>query len=184
VGALVRDASTKNVLFSGCKLIEALFGFPPQSQYTSKYWWKTDCVQGCAMMLRRDLLRQRQKCVSYFLDSSLFLYCEEIELGLWCKKYGIRSVIAGNAEVFHKPGTSSGGKGNPLQFYYLTRNRLLIVRRYFQSPQLLSYFLVFIPFRLFRACLYFLSGKRKIAYGILSGLSDGCKNVMGHKRAT
>ena len=182
VGSLVRDASSKNVLFSGSNLIKALFGFPTKPQYTSKYWWKTDCVQGCAMMLRRDLLRQRQKCMSYFLDSSLFLYHEEIELALWCNKRGIRSVIAGNAEVFHKPGTSSFGKGYPLQFYYLTRNLLLIGRRYFHSSKFLLYFLLFVPFRLFRVGLYFLSGKKKIAYSILSGLSDGCKNIMGPKR--
>jgi len=181
VGGLVRDASTMNVLFAGSKLIKVLFGLPTRHRNTWKYWWKSDCVQGCAMMLRRDLLQQREKCVSHFFDSSLFLYCEEIELALWCKKHSIRSVIAGNAQVFHKPGTSSNEKSNALQFYYLTRNRLVISRRYFQSSKFLLYLLVFVPFRLFRVCMYFLSGKREIAYGILSGLVDGCKYIKGPK---
>jgi len=186
VGAVIKDANTKNVLFAKSFYPHMFFYSEPQRSVPKKKWWLTHRVNGSAMLLHKDLLTERHKELGYFLDASLFLYCEEIELAMWCLQKRIKSIIARKAIVYHKVGTSSGGRARPIQFYYLTRNRVLLARRYLRGP-LKVWFFVFYPiWRIIRAGIYGAKGQTEIAKAILQGLLDGYKGRAGAKddRAT
>ena len=182
IGGIIKDASGKKILASGESLLKACLSFGLKQPKAHKCaWWQTDCVNGSAMMLSRELLIQRKSQLGYYLIPDLFLYCEEIEIGFWCKTQGLKSIIAGNAEIFHEVGTSSDWTNTPFPFYYLTRNRLNVARQYLKGAKLCLYYFSFIPLRFMRASYYFLSGKKDIAHAILLGLLDGLKNVTGPK---
>ncbi|MCL0030152.1 glycosyltransferase family 2 protein [Thermodesulfovibrionales bacterium] len=179
VGALVKDSPGGKVLFAKSSYPAMLFYSEPQQFIPDKEWWASDRVDGSAMFLCRELLLERWQSLGYFLDDSLFLYSEEIELALWCRRAGKRSVIAREAVVYHKVGASSGGKGTPLQFYYLTRNRVLLARRYLRGSLWFFFFATYPIWRIIRAGVYGARGKRKVALAILQGLFDGCKGKTG-----
>lgn len=60
-----------------------VFYSEPEGHVPDKEWWSSDQFNGAAMLLRNELLPERERSLAYFLDESLFLRCEEVELGLW-----------------------------------------------------------------------------------------------------
>ncbi|MEM2293767.1 MAG: glycosyltransferase family 2 protein [Candidatus Bathyarchaeia archaeon] len=182
VGALVKDSTGRKVLFARSAFPNMLLFSEHQQRALSQKWWLSDRVDGSAVLLCRDLLLERKQCCGYFLDESLFLYCEEIELALWCRKNSKRTVITGEAIVYHKLSKSTGGKGKPIQFYYLTRNRLLVGCRYLRGISKLLFVIVYTWLRVIRAIMYVGRGKVEIAYAIFQGLVDGLKGEKGQKR--
>lgn len=94
-------------------------------------------AHGCAMMLRREVIEKVG-----LMPEEFFLYYEEMD---WCEKirkagYTIWYEPAG--AVLHKESISTG-KDSPLKTEYLTRNRILFMRRNF-GPFKLAMFLVFL----------------------------------------
>ncbi|MEM2567901.1 MAG: glycosyltransferase family 2 protein [Candidatus Bathyarchaeia archaeon] len=178
VGALVRDFNGKHLLFVQSFYPAMLFLSERQSRMPHNRWWPTHQVNGSAMLLSRELLLERWRTFGYFLDPSLFLYCEELELALWCRRTGHKCVMAGEAVVYHKLGASSRG-ARQQQFYYLTRNRVLLARRYLAFPLKLLFMVIYPFWRIFRAAMYAVRGRREIARAIILGLLDGYQGRTG-----
>ncbi|NSW84032.1 MAG: glycosyltransferase family 2 protein [Syntrophothermus sp.] len=179
VGALVKDIRDGKVLFARSLYPWMFFFSEPQRYAFDKRWWPSDRVEGSAMLLNRDLLLERWRVLGYFLDESLFLYCEELELAMWCRHFRKKSVVAGEAVVHHKVAASSGGKGKPSRFYYLTRNRLLLARRYLQGPIRIIFQVCYPVWRIIRAGMYLGRWQPEIAGAILQGLIDGYRGKIG-----
>lgn len=62
------------------------------------------------------------------MDELFFLYYEELD---WCEKFkraGKKIWFTGNAKVYHKESMSVG-KESSIKTYFMTRNRLLFIRR-------------------------------------------------------
>lgn len=183
VGALVKDGTGEPVNPSPCHYPDMLFysGYrsnlplsPDPEVALNRRWWKTARVEGAGVLLPRDLLHERQESVGYFLDDSLFMYGEEIELGLWCRERNLESVIAQDAVVRHVGGASSA---RSFQLYYLTRNRLLIAHRYFDTVSWLVFGALFAVSRLLLAARFLKRRNLDVASATLEGLADGFRRV-------
>jgi GT2 family glycosyltransferase len=84
---------------------------------------ETDLAHGCAMMVPKYVIEKVGLMPELF-----FLYYEEID---WCetiKRAGYKIYYVPASRVFHKESMSVG-KNSTLKTYYLTRNRLLYMRR-------------------------------------------------------
>jgi GT2 family glycosyltransferase len=107
-------------------------------QYDKEYI--TEIIHGAAMMVARDLI----KTVG-MMPAEFFLYYEEID---WCqqaKEAGYQIWFNGNSTVFHKESMSIG-KNSPLKTYYMSRNRLLFMRRHTHGLKKISWILFFVLF--------------------------------------
>lgn len=93
-------------------------------------------AHGCAMMVKKEVIEK----VGMFPES-FFLYYEEWDWSYRIIKAGYKIFYQAKGLIFHKESMSVG-KQNPLKVYYLTRNRILFMRRNTRLPQ----FLVFISF--------------------------------------
>lgn len=82
-------------------------------------------VTGCSMMIKRSVIE-----AIGMLDDRFYLYLEDLDFGLRAKKAGFRLVYFPKSVVWHVNAGSSGGAGNPIHEYYITRNRLWIGLRY------------------------------------------------------
>jgi len=181
VGAVIRDYSNKRIIFSKSSYPAMFFYYQPQRHIINQRWWQSDRVEASSMLVHKGLLLERWNTLGYFLDESLFLYCEEIELAMWCRQLKRTSVVAGEAVAYHKVGTSTGGKGKPSQFYYLTRNRVLLARRYLQGPLRIIFEMFYPIWRVIRAGIYLFRRQPEIAKAILDGLLDGYRGKTGMK---
>ena len=84
---------------------------------------ETAFCHGAAMMCRSADL-----AVIGTMDESYFLYYEELD---WCEKFrraGKKMWFTGRAQIFHKESVSVG-KESALKTYFMTRNRLLYIRK-------------------------------------------------------
>lgn len=144
--------------------------------YACERWFDTDRVEGAGALLTADLLRERRETAGHYLDDSLFMYCEEVELGLWCRRHGVRSVVARGATVEHDTGASSS---RAFQLYYLTRNRVLIAHRYLAGGERVAFDASYPAARLALAGRWLKRGDHAVARAVVRGLVDGYRGVDG-----
>jgi len=84
---------------------------------------ETGFCHGAAMMCRKADLEK-----AGLMDESYFLYYEELD---WCEKFkaiGKKIWFTGKTYIYHKESMSVGQE-SPLKTYYMTRNRMLYIRK-------------------------------------------------------
>jgi GT2 family glycosyltransferase len=101
-----------------------------------------DYITGASMLIPLRVLKPVG-----LLDERYFAYSEEAD---WCfrvRAAGFRLAYCPTAHVWHKEGRSIG-RGSPLQDYYIERNALMLVRRFFAPFLPLA-----IPYSMYRSLL-------------------------------
>lgn len=99
---------------------------------------ETDLAHGAAMMVPRSVIEKAGLMPDFF-----FLYYEEID---WCeriKKAGYKIYVVPASKVYHKESMSVGKKST-LKTYYMTRNRVLFMRRNTSGVTKASWLLFFV----------------------------------------
>lgn len=94
---------------------------------------QTAFAHGAAMMARRDTVNKVG-----LIPECYFLYYEEMDWSMMMKRNGYQIWYEPSATVYHKESQSTGAN-SPLKTYYLTRNRLLFIKRNSAHFRLLSY---------------------------------------------
>ena len=138
---------------------------------------ETDLAHGAAMMVPKSVIDEVGMMPEFF-----FLYYEEID---WCesiKKAGYKIFFVPASKVFHKESMSVG-KNSTLKTYYMTRNRLLFMRRNTSGIKKLFWVAFFIAFSLPKNAFSYVM-QRDVKHGIafwkalvwnLTHLSNGQK---------
>lgn len=132
---------------------------------------ETGFCHGAAMMCRRDTLAQVG-----LMEDSFFLYYEELD---WCEKFrkkGKKIWFTGKAVVFHKESLSVG-KESAIKTYFMTRNRMLFIRR---NTSLITTCLFSIYYILFvlttKVASYLVRGRIDLAKQVIAGVLWNFKN--------
>ena len=127
--------------------------------------YETGFCHGAAVMCRKaDLLK------AGIMDESYFLYYEELD---WCEKFkriGKTINFTGKTFIYHKESLSVG-KESIIKTYFMTRNRMLFIRK---NTNLLNTFLFGIYYVLF-ACSkmifnYLKKGRKDLALYVIKAL--------------
>ncbi|KIA96525.1 glycosyl transferase [Pedobacter kyungheensis] len=134
-----------------------------RGQFNKSY--ATGFCHGAAVMCRRADLNK-----AGLMDENYFLYYEELD---WCEKFkrlGREIWFTGKTRVYHKESVSVG-KESPLKVYFMTRNRMLFIRKNtgFITTLLFSLYFTLIacPKAIFG---YLLHRQNKLAKAVLKGL--------------
>jgi GT2 family glycosyltransferase len=85
----------------------------------------TEFATGCCMLFKKEVLEK----VGLF-DERYFLYYEDADLDERIKRAGYKMYYVPSAVLIHINAASSGGAGNVLQDYFITRNKMLFGMRY------------------------------------------------------
>ena len=97
------------------------FGENDQGQYDSPHL--TPYAPGAAMMLKREVIDRVGLMPEFF-----FLYYEEIDWSMMITRAGYEIWYEPACTIYHKESQATG-QNSPLRTYYITRNRLLLVKR-------------------------------------------------------
>jgi GT2 family glycosyltransferase len=100
----------------------------------------TNAAHGCAMMVKKEVIEK-----TGMFPEKFFLYYEEWDWSARVQKAGYLIWYQSEATIFHKESMTVG-KHNPMKVYYLTRNRILYMRRNSSLFHLLVFSLFFIFF--------------------------------------
>jgi len=142
VGALIKDEKSGQVRLSGRdesvpltrQFFWPLFQVPPSAPDSEKEFQVMSWVSGAAMLIGRGVLQDLYRRRGCYLDDKLFLYGEDVEFCEAARRAGYRAVRANRAVIYHEAASSSGGRFNPLEYYYSNRNRVFLASRNLGMP--------------------------------------------------
>ena len=103
------------------------FGDKDQGQYDTPY--PTPYAHGAAMMVKREAIDKVG-----IMPECYFLYYEELDWSMMFTRAGYSIWYEPTCTIYHKESQSTG-QNSPLKAYYMTRNRLLFVKRNIRGPQ-------------------------------------------------
>lgn len=97
------------------------FGEEDHGQYDTTH--PTPYAHGAAMLIKREAIEKVG-----LMPEDYFLYYEEIDWSMMYTKSGYEIWYDPACTIYHKESQSTG-QDSPLRTYYITRNRLLLVKR-------------------------------------------------------
>ena len=97
------------------------FGEEDHGQYDTAH--PTPYAHGAAMMVKREVVEK-----AGLMPECYFLYYEELDWSMVIRRAGFEIWYEPTSTIYHKESQSTGQK-SPLRTYYITRNRLLFVKR-------------------------------------------------------
>ena len=115
---------------------------------------QTHYAHGGGMMVSRKALEEVGS-----MPEEFFLYYEEIDWSVQFKKKGYHIYFQPEGLIYHKESMTTG-KNSPLKTYYLTRNRILFMRRNISFPKLSVFFVYFTLIAIPKNCITYLLNKQ------------------------
>lgn len=106
-----------------------------QGQYDRSYF--THGAHGCAMLVKREVVEK-----AGMFPEKFFIYYDELDLSARILKSGYKILFVGQAEIFHKESMTMG-KASPRKTYFMTRNRIMYMRRNSNFFQYMCFVLFF-----------------------------------------
>ena len=107
-------------------------GESDNGQYDSAH--QTPYAHGAAMMVKREVVEK-----AGLMPECYFLYYEELDWSMMIRQAGYDIWYEPKVTIYHKESQTTGQQ-SPLRTYYITRNRLLFVKRNNTSAtRILSY---------------------------------------------
>ena len=101
------------------------FGEEDKCQYDTAH--STSYAHGAAMLIKREAINKVG-----LMPEDYFLYYEEIDWSMMFTRAGYEIWYDPACTIYHKESQSTG-QDSPLRTYYITRNRLLLVKRNWQG---------------------------------------------------
>ena len=135
---------------------------------------------GCAMLIRRSVLERAGG-----FDPRLFMYEEDLELGLRIRRSGWSIRYAPEALVLHRVGGTQRRDGGgyvpelspqnprlPFHAFHRIKNRLLVMRLHARGKDALRFAIFFPAFLVYKCSGYALRGRWDGIRAVLSGLRE------------
>lgn len=101
------------------------FGEEDNGQHDTPH--QTPYAHGAAMMVKREVIEKVG-----LMPECYFLYYEELDWSMMITRAGYKIWYEPSCTIYHKESQSTG-QNSPLRTYYITRNRLLLVKRNFKG---------------------------------------------------
>ena len=141
------------------------FGEEDKGQYDKAH--PTPYAHGAAMLIKREALNKVGLLPEYF-----FLYYEEIDWSMMFTRAGYEIWYDPACTVYHKESQTTG-QNSPLRTYYITRNRLLLVKRNYKGiNKYLSYIYLIGIVGLRDILKYTFTRQTGLLNAVLKGLQD------------
>ena len=147
------------------------FGEKDNGQYNTPH--QTPYAHGAAMMLKREVIDKVG-----LMPECYFLYYEELDWSMMINRTGYEIWYDPASTIYHKESQSTG-QNSPLRTYYITRNRLLLVKRNFTGiKKYLAYAYLQMIVATRDIMKYLIKGKMDLLKATTNGLRDFNKNKL------
>ena len=139
------------------------FGEEDHGQYEKAH--PTPYAHGAAMLIKREAIEKVG-----LMPECYFLYYEELDWSMMFTRAGYEIWYEPASAIYHKESQSTG-QNSPLRTYYITRNRLLLVKRNWSGlTKYLSYIYLIAIVGTRDFFKYALLGKVRLANAVLKGI--------------
>lgn len=144
------------------------YGEEDKGQYNIPH--PTPYAHGAAMMIKREAIDKVE-----LMPECYFLYYEELDWSMMFTRAGYDIWYEPASTIYHKESQATG-QNSPLRTYYITRNRLLLVKRnWHEFTKCLSYLYLIGIVALRVICKFAIKGKTDHIKAVYKGISDFSK---------
>lgn len=146
------------------------FGEKDYGQYEIAH--KTPYAHGAAMLIKKTAIEKVG-----LMPECYFLYYEELDWSMMFTQAGYQIWYEPKCTIFHKESQATG-QDSPLRTYYITRNRLLLVKRNWHGMMKYlpyCYLIFFVSLR--DICKHILKRRIDLLKATISGIRDFIFNV-------
>ena len=141
------------------------FGEEDKGQYQTAH--PTPYAHGAAMLIKREAIEKVG-----LMPECFFLYYEEIDWSMMFTRAGYEIWYDPICTVYHKESQTTG-QNSPLRAYYITRNRLLLVKRNFKGiKKSLSYIYIIGIAGLRDIIKYTIKRQNNLRRAVINGIRD------------
>ncbi len=141
------------------------FGEEDYGQYEKAH--PTPYAHGAAMLIKREAIEKVG-----LMPECYFLYYEELDWSMMFTRAGYEVWYEPASTIYHKESQSTGNN-SPLRTFYITRNRLLLVKRNWSGiSKYISYSYLIAIVALRDILKYTLKGKFQLVKAIIKGIFD------------
>ena len=141
------------------------YGEEDKGQYDTPH--RTPYAHGAAMMLKREVVDKVG-----LMPECYFLYYEELDWSLMITRAGYEIWYEPSCTIYQKESQSTG-QNSPLRTYYITRNRLLLVKRNFTGiKKYLAYAYLQVIVATRDIIKYIIKGQMDLLKAATNGLRD------------
>lgn len=141
------------------------FGKEDLGQYNTPH--PTPYAHGAAMLIKREAMEKVG-----LMPECYFLYYEEIDWSMMFTRSGYEIWYEPACTIYHKESQSTG-QNSPLRTYYMTRNRLLLVKRNWKGIyKYLAYIYLVGIVASFDIIKYLFQGNYNLAKASINGVND------------
>ena len=152
---------------SNITLRNKAIGFAEEDQGQHDTAHPTPYAHGAAMLIKREAIEKVG-----LMPECFFLYYEEIDWSMMFTRAGYEIWYDPSCTVYHKESQTTG-QNSPLRTYYITRNRLLLVKRNNKGINKYLSYIYLIGFVGLRDILkYSFTRQPKLLKAVLKGLQD------------
>lgn len=149
------------------------FGEEDNGQYNTAH--PTPYAHGAAMLIKREALE-----IVGLMPECYFLYYEEIDWSMMFTRAGYEIWYDPACTVYHKESQTTG-QNSPLRTYYITRNRLLLVKRNYKGiNKYLSYIYLICIVGLRDILKYTFTRQTGLLKAVLKGFQDFKNSKFSH----
>ena len=142
-------------------------GFGEEDKGQHDYSHLIPYAHGAAMLIKREAIEKVG-----LMPECFFLYYEELDWSMMFTKAGYQIWYEPACNIYHKESQSTG-QNSPLRTYYITRNRLLLVKRNWKGiSKYLSYFYLICLVASRDIIKNMIKGQQAHVKAIIKGLSD------------
>lgn len=150
------------------------FGEEDKGQYDTPR--QTPYAHGAAMMIKREVIDKVG-----LIPECYFLYYEELDWSMMLSRAGYEIWYEPASTIYHKESQSTG-QNSPLRTYYITRNRLLLVKRNFKGiKKYLAYTYLQIIVATRDILRYLFKGRIDLLKATIKGLQDFNKSQFNYQ---
>ena len=141
------------------------FGEEDKGQYDTAL--PTPYAHGAAMLIKREAINKVG-----LMPECFFLYYEEIDWSMMFTRAGYEIWYDPACTVYHKESQTTG-QNSPLRTYYITRNRLLLVKRNYKGiNKYLSYIYLIGVVAIRDILKFYLTKQQSLSRAVLKGIID------------
>ena len=146
------------------------FAEEDKGQYNTPY--STPYAHGAAMLIKREAIEKVG-----LMPECYFLYYEELDWSMMFTRAGYEIWYEPACTIYHKESQSTG-QDSPLRTYYMSRNRLLLVKRNWSGlTKYLSYIYLIGIVALRDVCKFAIKGRTDYLKASYKGIRDFMFNV-------
>ena len=150
------------------------FGEEDNGQYNTAH--KTPYAHGAAMLIKREAIEKVG-----LMPECYFLYYEELDWSMMFTRAGYEIWYEPTCTIYHKESQSTG-QYSPLRTYYITRNRLLLVKRNWHGLyKWLAYGYLTCVVATKDFLIFAIQGKWSLSRAVFRGITDFYLSTINHK---